>query len=194
MIGWALDLAIRALSGKSLDDVMRALWREAASGITPEKFQQACEAAAGESLGKFFRGSVRGSADPDPRTGLRQMGLFLEDKGTSSPWLGVQFGGDRIEAVLEGGPAWEGGPCVGDEFLAVEGYKASPETWSDWVHDLPEGAPVRITVFRRGMLREVSVPLRNRKAPKYQIRTAADPTGQQETALAEWLGSSSKEK
>ncbi len=188
MIGWALDLAIRALSGKSLDDVLRALFKISATGITPEMFQEECEKVAGRSLSRFFAKCVRGTRDPDPRGGLREVGLVLEDEGTSAPWLGVIFEEGRISSVLEKGPGWEGGLCVGDELLAVEGFKANAKNWSDWVGDRAEGALFRITVFRRGILKEVDVPFRSRKRPDYRIRKADDATPEQEKALNAWLG------
>ncbi len=195
MIGWVLDLAIRAMSGeKSLDDVLRNLYRNSAAGISPGEFQRACEAVAGGSLEAFFSGCVRGTGDPDPRTGLGRMGLVLEDRGVSAPWLGVSFEGNRVGSVVEGSPAWDGGLCVGDELLAVQGYKATPENWSGWVKDLREGERIRVTVFRRGFLREVFLPLRNRKRPDYRIVPGKSPTADQEKVLKDWLGASPRAK
>lgn len=60
VLAFLLDLRIRHATGnkQSLDDVMRALYRqyylELQRGFTPEEFRETCEAIAGESLADFF--------------------------------------------------------------------------------------------------------------------------------------------
>ena len=90
LLGWLLDLDIRARTGgrKSLDDVMRLMWRrfwEAPAesyylqgrGYTGADFQRAVSEVAGTDYGPFFRRYVSGTDELPYAEVLGRVGLRL---------------------------------------------------------------------------------------------------------------------
>ena len=187
LLGMALDLEIRRRGDKSLDDVMRTLYREYPDGITPEDFQKACEAAAGASMDEFFAAHVSGTKDPQLTEGLAHVGVELVDEGKPEPYIGLKLDGNKVTAVFEDGPAFRDGICVEDEILAIDGLKVDMAKWADRVTHLKDGAKMRVSLFRRGALKEVDVTVERPKRPKMALKRVATPTAEQEKAFAGWL-------
>ncbi|MBI4565559.1 MAG: M61 family metallopeptidase [Planctomycetes bacterium] len=190
--GLALDLEIRRRGSRSLDDVLRHLYREPfkkhGKGVTPEEVQKACEDAAGTSLEDFFARCIRGTEDPQLSAGLEHVGLSQRDEGIAKPYLGARFEDHRIvTSVLEGGPAWRDGLCVGDELLAVDGLRADARNWGDLVANRKDGEKIRLTVFRRGMLKDVLVTLERRSESAIKLAKIDAPSEAQERAFERWL-------
>lgn len=82
LLGMLLDLTLRqkTANARSLDDVMRSLYREYAQkgrNYTPSDFQKVCEQVAGGTLEAFFASYVRGRDDLDFRAALAPFGLTL---------------------------------------------------------------------------------------------------------------------
>ncbi len=83
VVGFLLDMAIRrsTQNEKSLDDVMRLLYRqyyrEEGRGFTDAEFQQACETVAGSSLSPIFE-YVYTTKEIDYNAWLNPAGLQLE--------------------------------------------------------------------------------------------------------------------
>lgn len=187
MLGLALDLEIRRRGDRSLDHVMRSLYRDHPDGITPEDFQKACEEAAGGSLEAFFDAHVRGANDPDVAEGLRRMGVEIVDEGKPEPYLGLKLEGNKVTAVLDDGPAYRDGICVEDEILAVDGLKVDMSKWAERVSHLKDGEKMRVALFRRGVLKEVEVTVERPKRPKLALKRVETPSEAQQKAFADWL-------
>lgn len=165
VVAWLLDVEIRRRTGdaKSLDDLMRALYRDYSGeeGFTREQVQQAAEAIAGEPLGEFFDRYVRGTRELDYSRALAYLGLALNgnDKKTE-PWLGmtVETKENRlvVTSVLAGGPGREAGLMPNDELLAYDGFRVTPENREQLTEQFKPGEAVELLVSRTGRLRTLS--------------------------------------
>lgn len=127
MLGAMLDLSIRSKSGnrKSLDDVMRALYRTyyktKRRGFTDAEFRAECEAAAGGSLQEVFDyASTTKAVDYPKYFALAGLETKVITEDASGAWLGANFearGGKLVVTSIDAtSPAADAGLRVGDEF------------------------------------------------------------------------------
>jgi predicted metalloprotease with PDZ domain len=138
MLGAMLDLAIRNDSGnrKSLDDVMRTLYRRYAKerkrGFTDAEFRAECEAAAGTSLAEVFEYAST-TKDIDYAKYFAYAGLRVVDTpGEEAPgaYLGVdtqEAGGKlAVSGASEGSPARKVGEQAGGTLVVSGTSEGSP--------------------------------------------------------------------
>jgi predicted metalloprotease with PDZ domain len=188
LVSACLDLEIRGRTAnqRSLDDVMRHLWKEFGKkgvGIPEGDWAKEAEKVSGLDLGAFFDKYVRGREEIDFGTFLRHAGLLLEGKeeegeGDEPPelggYLGVEFKreGDRsrVSFVLDGGPARRAGVTVGDEIVAVDGYRATHDSMGELLKRFPPGQKVDLALFRRGQLRTLEVTLGKAPPSKWVVK------------------------
>jgi predicted metalloprotease with PDZ domain len=161
MLGAMLDLKIRSESKnlKSLDDVMRALYKkyylQKRRGFTDAEFRQECESAAGGDLTEVFS-YAESTTDADYAKYFELAGLALSSTAQDVPgaYLGVNthlqeappktaagetpFAGRgapemmlMITSVTPGSPAETAGLKSNDQIVEVEGMKATPKGISD---------------------------------------------------------------
>jgi len=161
MLGAMLDLKIRTESKnrKSLDDVMRALYRQyylqKQRGFTDAEFRQECESAAGGDLAEVFS-YADSTTDVDYGKYFQLAGLSLRSTADDAPgaYWGVNthfqeappktaagggpFAGRgapemmlMITSVTPGSPAEIAGLKSGDQIVEVEGMKATPKVIND---------------------------------------------------------------
>ncbi len=127
MVGAMLDLSIRSQSGnrKSLDDVMRALYRtyykEKQRGFTDAEFREACESAAGGSLAEVFEyASTTKAVDYAKYFALAGLETKVTAEDAPGSYLGANFEtrgkGLVVTSVDAGSPAAEAGVHPGEEF------------------------------------------------------------------------------
>ncbi len=199
VVALLLDLTIRARSegARSLDDVMRLLWRRYGArgvGFADEDVQAIFEEAAGLSLADFFSRFVRGRDELELAPLLRSIGLMVavskpEDAG---PWLGVttRESGDNavVATTLAGGPGEAAGLFAGDELLAIDGFRVESSTLKARLKDRRVGDQVTLTVFRRDQLRAVPLTLGERPASEHKITVAPDATAAEGAAFERWMG------
>jgi len=173
LIGLALDLTLRR-HGRSLDDLMRALWQrygQTGVGVPEDGFATLASEIATADLGDFFARCVDGTEDPPIAQLLRDVGVSLHrraaegpnDRGGSSAkddkrprcWIGAKLatGADvKLAHVFTGGPAHEAGLAANDVIVAVDGLKASIETIERMVATRAAGAALAVHAFRRDEL------------------------------------------
>ncbi len=179
LVALALDLTIRRDSNgtKSLDDVMRALWRRYGRedvGVAERDIEALATEVAGQDLTGFFGQALRSTSDLPLEELLAGVGIELilrparnaKDRGgavkgeiTSSPpkpVLGAHFtadsGGAKVTVVLDGGAAQLAGLAAGDVIMAVDGIRASAETLEAQIARVPVGYSVPVNAFRRDEL------------------------------------------
>jgi predicted metalloprotease with PDZ domain len=203
IVGLLLDLEIRRRSNgaRSLDDVMRALYKDFYKqnrNYTSEDFRRAAEAAAGGSLEEFFRRYVRGREELDYDTALASVGLRLDTSsdaaGRPAPvaaHLGAALeekdGRLTVKNVPAGTPAYEQGLSAADQIVAVDGYRATLAFLNERLADKRPGAQLTLTVFRGDELRMLPVKLGSRTAATYRIVPVAGATDQQKRNYQSWL-------
>ncbi len=200
LVAAALDLRIRHGSGgrRSLDDLMRLLWRrhKAAgagyAGVAEDEVAGAIEQATGLSLVAELREWTEGTADPDFRALLAPFGLqFVEGRALGSPpfaLLGLKLGDEgRVSQVFDGGPAQAAGVSAGDQLVAVDGLRAGTGLDRLLTRYQP-GETVALLVFRRDELLRFELRLATRPPPQYRIEVQAAATTVARRLCQGWLG------
>lgn len=204
ILGLLLDLEIRKRSNKSLDDVMRYLYREFYKkdrNYTPEDFQKACELMAGASLEQFFSRYVRGREELDYNGALAAAGLRLATADTTTepkgPGEKVYFGADlaqeqdrlMVKRVYAGSPAYEQGLNAGDEILALNNMRATKEFFDARIAEKRPGDLITLTIFRFDDLNTLSIKLGRSPNGPYRIVAVEKPTIEQQRTYQSWLRS-----
>ena len=174
LVALALDLLIRSKSAKaeSLDDVMRALWKQwmhDGQGFAEEAWERIAAEATGLDLTAFFDHALRSTEDLPLESLLATQGVKLQfdfakngaDKGgfcAEAPkpgkpraTLGVKASGDalgvKLLQVFDGGAAQAAGLSGNDVVLAIDGLRVSdPEKMNA---RLTAGKRVQVHAFRR---------------------------------------------
>ena len=93
-----------------------------------------------------------------------------------------------VEAVFADGPAYHADLSVGDEIIALDGYRVSQETLDERLADRQPGDRVTLTLFRRDELREVTLALGQRPYNQVEITPRPDATAEQRALYEAWLG------
>jgi predicted metalloprotease with PDZ domain len=206
LVALALDLALRR-AGRSLDDVLRALYARHAGGGVPE---DGVERVVAELLGEarardFFDRFVRGTAPLDLDLDLvglrlrRRAASGLDDKGGApakaddrrppAGWLGAELASGAkltVASVREGSPAQRAGLYAGDELVAEDGFRLERGALWDRLCERGPGGTLRLTVFRRDELVDVDVVLGTLPEDTVWLEPVPEPTAAQRAAFEAW--------
>ncbi len=211
LVALALDLALRR-AGRSLDDVLKALYARHAEEGMPE---DAVERAAAELLGPektraFFDRHVRGTDPLDldlDAIGVRlrrRAAQSFDDKGGApaqpddgkppAGYLGVDLvPGPKllVQSVREGSPAHRAGLYAEDEIVAEDGFRVADRAalW-DRLCERGPGGKLALTVFRRDELVNVSVVLGTAPEDTVWLEPVPGATPAQRAAFESWAGGS----
>jgi predicted metalloprotease with PDZ domain len=204
-----LDLQIRTATRdeRSLDDVMRLLWKLYGDerGVPEDGIEKAAAQVAGVDLSAFFDRTVRSTEELD-YSPLQHVGLEVRfrvkesasDRGGTAArikpgelkpkgWLGCTFRGSTVACVLDGSPAMNGGLYAEDEVVALDGFRLDGATLIARCEEKQPGDSVRIAVFRQDRLVEVQVQLDNKPADAAYLARLERPGDAQKAAYATWL-------
>jgi predicted metalloprotease with PDZ domain len=185
LVALALDLTIRAATGhkKSLDDVMRHLWRQWTeagddyAGVDENGILAAAEAVTGLSLGRSLREWTEGTRDPDFARLLAPFGIVFDARpALDSPHfalLGVKFADGKLAHVFDGGPAQAAGLSAGDTLVALDDIRVTGGNLDRLLARYRPGDVVRLHAFRRDELMQFELTLASKAAAKYAL--LADP-------------------
>jgi len=199
-IGMCLDLSIRMNTGgsKSLDDVMRKVYREtyltSGSGYTDEQFEKACVELGGVDAKEVFEKRVKGRERLDYSKYLSFAGLTLlpKEKGETQGFLGVSIKGDGprtlVEGVLEGYPAQLAGISKGDEILAVDGIRTDTQKLGPLVKAMGPGRTIRVLLAGKGYVRMAEVETTERPVLEYRIQKKEDASDEEKAIYNGWIG------
>jgi predicted metalloprotease with PDZ domain len=163
LAGLALDIMIRDASDntRSLDDVMRELWRGPAAsgrGFTSDEFWNAVTRAAnGRALDGFPQRFVDGREAYPWQTWLPRAGWRIVTDSLTEPRLGALLRPDprgvRVDALDTGGAAARAGLAVNDVITAIGGRSTLDpsfgEHWREFWGTRP-GATMTIEIVRDG--------------------------------------------
>ena len=175
---------------RSLDDVMRGLWRDfGKTGIgVPEDPFAVISGYVGRDVSTLLDIWVNGTTDPD-WTALfgpfsiayrTRVSANAADRGgrdeatleTNTRTLGLVMGESGaglpiIKVVLSGSSAWQASLSAGDTLIAVDGLRASATTLSKHLARFKAGASIPVSYFRHDQLREtlVTVPSAQTASP-----------------------------
>lgn len=170
-----LDLTIRQRSQwqKSLDDVMRVLYRDfgkAGRGVSAAEWERVAAEVTGLDLSVLFDQLLR-QLDAIPvdevwaAFGIEHQwraALSLDDKGgwKDKPNPRFEIGarlendpvGAKLATVIEGGVAQAAGLAAGDIVIAINGLKVNRANWDKMLGRYEPGSSVELHVFRRDEL------------------------------------------
>jgi len=181
LIALALDMQLRAASDgeRSLDDVMRLLWRRhglTGLGVPEDGVFRAVAEIGGNKLARWLRRAVEGTSDLPLAKLLKSFGVKwrAEAVGTA-PTLGIRLGDGRearLATVYDDGPAQRAGLSAGDVLVAVDGLRVNADKLPKMLERRRPGEHVEIYVFRRDELLRFEVELA--AAPADAIKLAVD--------------------
>ncbi|MBK9154669.1 MAG: M61 family metallopeptidase [Chloracidobacterium sp.] len=198
LVSMLLDITIRTASSgqRSLDDVLRLLYREygmKGRNFSPADFEAAAEQVAGRQLDDFFEKYVRGVAELDYDAILNGIGLKLNatEPNRNRAYIGADMTEDggrlTIRAVPSDTPAYEQGLNVGDQIVAVDGYRASQVFLQSYIGEKKPNERVKLTIFRFDRLREVDFLLGSNLRKSYRIVPVEKPSETQSRLYKDYL-------
>ena len=130
LVALAMDLLLRSGKQGTLDDVMRLLWQRSSGGpVSEADIQQAFNEVAGVDVSTALQTWVHSTEDPPWQALLERLGITWK---TESPSLAQRLGvkvsesaltGIKVTQVMRGGVAETSGVAVGDELLALDGWR-----------------------------------------------------------------------
>ncbi len=170
LVALCLDFTIRQGTNhqKSLDDVMRLLWKQYnqddMNGLDESDIIKAAEEVAGETLSSFFATLVHGTDDLPWKNLFASFGIACElrEQETSQSkkndvYLGAKItheGGNALSlsCLFENGPAQKAGLCTGDTLVAFDDLRVSSTNFDSLLSRYQPEDILKIHVFRRGKL------------------------------------------
>ncbi|MGH6610790.1 MAG: PDZ domain-containing protein, partial [Burkholderiaceae bacterium] len=203
LIGLALDLSIRAATAgkRSLDDMMRLLWRQwksagdAYRGVAEDEFVQAIEEATELSMERDIAEWTEGTADPDFASLLAPFGVSCKKQpavdSAHFALLGVKLGASReckVSHVFDSTPAQAAGISGGDVLIAIGGVRATPANLDTLLSRYSPGDSVEIVAFRRDELMRFEVKLAEQAPIKIVLEVDAKATTTKTRLRKAWLG------
>jgi len=202
LVALAIDLTLRTRSGgrKSLDDVMRHLWRkfgrsfypDNTHGLREDEFPELLHAATGIDLAPEIAAWAEGRADLPLIELFRSVGIELTQGNESgTPGLGIKLaaGECRIAHVYDGAAASKAGLSAGDVLLAVDGLRVTAGNLDTLLGRYTPGTRLPVHAFRRDELYSTTVTLDAPAPLKFGLNLRADARG----GLArQWLRTSAK--
>jgi predicted metalloprotease with PDZ domain len=191
-LGALLDLSIRHDSGgrSSLDDVMRALYREhylRGRGFTTEDTIRIINRLTRRDYHDFYRRYVWGVEVPPYEKIFGYAGYRVEQKSAPTAVLGFDArfrgGGLRVQGIHPNSPATEAGLEVGDVITKLDGTDIRRAA----IFGLA-GRTVKLTIKRGEDEKEVTMRIGSREATGYHLSEIPQPTAAQLKVRAGWLG------
>jgi predicted metalloprotease with PDZ domain len=172
-IALGTDLAIRAqFPGKSLDDWMRAMWREHPDTQKPytlDDLQQTLASVTSrEFAAQIFTNHVYGKEPMDYEKLLAHAGILLRKASTPKVWTGVQAqgltfsdrGADITASTPRGSPLYDAGLDRGDRIVEWDGKAIKTQADLTTLLDAHKpGDHIKLQVETRGGKKEAELEL-----------------------------------
>ncbi len=197
LVALALDLTLRREGRGSLDVVMRALWAVSAGGpISEAQIRAALLHVGGRSFDVEIDAWVHGTDDLPLQAALAAYGVdWTTDTATLAQRLGLRVSesaltGVKVSHVLRGGAAERAGMSVGDEVLALQGWRL--RRLDDALRLLLPDTPATLLVARDQRVLSLSLTLPAAAAPAgagVTLKQAAKPAAPAAALQKAWLSS-----
>jgi predicted metalloprotease with PDZ domain len=201
-IALGTDLAIRAqFPGRSLDDWMRAMWKQHPDTEKPytlEDLQQTLASVTSkEFAAEVFTNHVYGKEPMDYEKLLGRAGILLRKATTPGVWTGAQgvtfseHGAD-ITATLRGSPLYNAGLDRGDRIVEWDGKAIQSQAeLTKFLDGHKPGDHIKLTVESRAGKKEADIELAG--PPGYEMEpyemAGKDLTAEMKAFREAWLGS-----
>lgn len=196
ILGLLLDFNIRQATGnkKSLDDVMRALYKEfyiqKKRGYTEAEFQAVCERIAGTKLTEVFEyaSSVK-PIDYKKYFSYGGLGIETEAKSVAGAWLGISSRMRNDSLVVSNveyeSPAWNAGIRRRMVVLSVDGQKPAA-VLDPMPGNRGKGERMLLRIFQ-GTEKEIAIELGEKIEPSFRITRTRNPTELQRKIFERWI-------
>lgn len=194
ILGMLLDFTIRykTANQKSLDDVMRTLYREyyqqKKRGFKDEEFRAVCEATAGGSLRELFDYASTVKPIDYPKY-LAYAGLTIDTTLREAPgaWTGLNLR-EKSDSLLVTSvdwesPAWKAGIRSGAVLVQLANQRATLAT----AKAFQPGTSVKLLVAQQGKTEEKTIVPGKKPERSFQISRLPNPDQLQKAILASWL-------
>lgn len=204
LVALALDLTIRARTGgkRSLDDVMRLLWKQFKAagadytGVAEDDFVQIAEDASGVPLASLIAEWAEGTRDPDYATLLAPFGVHCTRRpavdAAHFALLGLKTadaaGDCRVQHVFDGSPAQTAGLSAGDVLVALDGLRVTPAKFDSLLARYSTGDIVELTAFRGDELMRFTPKLASQPPQKFVLDVDPKAKSVARRQRARWLG------
>lgn len=208
MVGLLLDAEIRLRTDNrhSLDDCMRLLWqRHRETGYDNADFVAVVDSIVGESMQDWFSRQLNTTEELDFSKvqacyGLQWKAKEVKDKSaepdatppTTPASIGLDLSNQAGRGVLEklprGSAAAAAGLQVGDELIGWDGYRVTPEIWSDRLASYRAGDRVVVNIARRGKLLSFTIEIPTPSTDSWNLVRIEQPSPEQEQRWRSWLG------
>ena len=196
LVALALDLTLRREGRGSLDDVMRALWAVSAGGpIDEAQIRAALLKVGGRAFDAELDAWVHGTDDLPLQDALAAFGVdWAGEAATLAQRLGLRVSesaltGVKVSHVLRGGAAERAGLSVGDELLALAGWRL--RRLDEALRLMQAGTPATLLVARdqRVLSLPLTLPLAAAPAagPGVTLKLASKPAAATAALQKAWL-------
>ncbi len=191
LVALLLDLVIRRDTGgrRSLDDVMRTLWRrygrdfyspKGGRGISEQALEAVFDEVIGLNLKPWFDLAVRGTRDLPLAELFAAFGIEMADRRKGGkPSLAVRTQRDgndcKLGSVHEGGAAHRAGLSAGDVLVAIDGLRVTAGNLDTLLQRYRVGDPIEVHVFRRDELMRFELVLQADAAPQFTLEPREKP-------------------
>jgi predicted metalloprotease with PDZ domain len=206
LIGFVSDMEIRRKTKNqaSLDTVMREMYSRYGPGGTgqggypPGAFEDIVESMAGPEVRKIIENMLESTSDPDIDRALDWIGLEAQrttglPNGEPAPGgIGVKWvisGATLLaEHVLLGYPGATAGVLPGDELLAIDGLRVTPETYQQSLKKLRPDEQIELTLVRHGRLVNLKLLTGTEVPVIYAIVPKPNISNREKKRMEAWLG------
>ena len=191
LVALLLDLVIRrdTRGRRSLDDVMRALWRRygrhfysagGGIGVEDHELEALFDEVTGLELKSVFDLAVRGTRDLPLVDAFASMGITLTNQSKANKLsLNVRVQQDgglcKLASVHETGAAHQAGLSAGDTLVAIDGLRVTGSNLDGLLQRYRVGDVVEIHAFRRDELMIFDVTLESDTAPQFTLAMRDKP-------------------
>ena len=207
VVSFLLDAKMRRMSGgtRTLDDVMRLAYGRysGAHGYTPEQLRVTIQDALGVdvNLNAWFDQVLDSVDELDYSEALDWFGLNLTmsesvdtptDEERIPGWIGLtpRMSDDDlfVTQVTRGTPGFDAGFNVGDEILAIDGYRVRASSWDSRLEQYGIGEEASVLVARRGRLLPLRVVFGKKPDALWKLEPRTVQTNSQSYRVDSWLG------
>lgn len=199
LFAWALDMALRCRSADnlSLDDVLRAMWRDFGlhgHGVPEYGLEAWVTAVTGVDLDDVFSAGLRACEDLPLVETAAALGLSLRwSAGQDVPWLGAEVragaqGAAILGTVYRDSAAEWAGLAPQDELLALGGLRVNRANLEGFLRRHRAGDVVELHIFRRDELLSMSLTLQRPPKTQAELRQMQVADAQQLARLRAWSG------
>ena len=204
VIGFLLDARIRRITdgARSLDDVMRLAYERYSGerGFTPEEFWSTVEEIAGTDLDAWFEAALETVDELDYTEATDWFGLEFSSSETdvapddqpTPAWLGLAAENTEgrlvVMRVPRETPAYAAGFNVGDEILAIDGYRVRANDWAQRLPSYRADEDAVVLVARRDRLVELKVTFGAPPDATWHLSIPPEPPDTTQSRLDRWLG------